>query len=143
MLNQAVTAHEDAAKPGNRPGGTPAYKHDIIYASPNVLALQTLFSLHLSSILFITHSSSLVMPERAEIYVQHKHIELFIESTTPEDRRLRALWVDPTADEQALAPAHSNAHKGLVYALKPGDTLRRGQKKPGKGTKKNKTSTLR
>ncbi|KAI9056314.1 hypothetical protein FKP32DRAFT_1682287 [Trametes sanguinea] len=78
------------------------------------------------------------MPERAEILVQHSHIQHFISSTPPSDRRLQALWVDPTAEEQASAPVRSAARAGLVYRLPPGATLRRGQKQsrsPAKSSK--------
>ncbi|KAI9058750.1 hypothetical protein FKP32DRAFT_1680469 [Trametes sanguinea] len=69
------------------------------------------------------------MPERAEIFVQHKQVSYFIQKTGPEDRRLRALWLDATSEEQAAAPLSSPARRGFVYRLPPGSTIRRGAKR--------------
>ncbi|KAJ3005087.1 hypothetical protein NUW54_g4499 [Trametes sanguinea] len=69
------------------------------------------------------------MPERAEIFVQHQQVLYFIQHTSVEDRRLRAIWVDPTTEEQRTSPATSPARAGLVYRLPAGSTIRRGAKK--------------
>ncbi|KAL7279559.1 hypothetical protein ACG7TL_005958 [Trametes sanguinea] len=72
------------------------------------------------------------MPERAEIFVQHKQVSYFIQTTGPEDRHLRALWLDATSEEQAAAPLSSPARLGFVYRLDPGSTIRRGAKRSKK-----------
>ncbi|KAL7279787.1 hypothetical protein ACG7TL_002584 [Trametes sanguinea] len=69
------------------------------------------------------------MPERAEIFVQHQQVLYFIQHTSAEDRQLRAIWVDPTTEEQRTSPATSPARAGLVYRLPAGATIRRGAKK--------------
>ncbi|KAJ3001953.1 hypothetical protein NUW54_g6113 [Trametes sanguinea] len=69
------------------------------------------------------------MPERAEIFIQHKQVLYFIAHTSPEERRLRSIWVDPTSEEQKSSPSTSPASAGLVYRLPAGSTIQRGAKK--------------
>ncbi|KAJ3006573.1 hypothetical protein NUW54_g3885 [Trametes sanguinea] len=57
------------------------------------------------------------MPERAEIFVQHKQVLYFIQHTDAQDRRLQAIWVDPTSDEQAKSSSNRLARAGLSIAF--------------------------
>lgn len=64
------------------------------------------------------------MPERTEIYVQHRQLLNFISKTSSEDRILEEIWVDPLLTEVPNA-THPRARQGLVYPITEHMNVRR------------------
>ena len=74
------------------------------------------------------------MPERTEIYVQHKQLLHFIQHTSSSERHLCSIWVDAVNREAASAAPGSLAREGLVYSLQGGaDNVIRGPRSRAKG----------
>lgn len=74
------------------------------------------------------------MPERTEIFVQHRHLTHFIDSVDPSQRQLRYLWIDATNEEQSHALPGSPVSLGNVYRLMGHANVHRGQRSQSQGS---------
>ncbi|KAI1785743.1 hypothetical protein LXA43DRAFT_1036364 [Ganoderma leucocontextum] len=68
--------------------------------------------------------STPTMPERTEIYVQHRQLLHFLSNTNPEERILEQIWVDPLLAEMPKA-VNPRARQGLVYPITESTNVRR------------------